>query len=199
MKVKLFVDLDDTLIDTASLKEEMFGVVVDHRVPREEVEGVYRDIREKGGFSLKNFCNAFASYGLDPAALQNSLNAVFDRADDHLLEDRLAWLGERFPEEKYEWILLTIGDSDIQERKISALKLRSIFDRVIIVPENKLSTLRGLVEPEESFIIVDDRGKILDEIDREFPNAEAYQARVKGEDPELYISEDDMHREGRVR
>lgn len=199
MKKKIFVDLDDTLIDTASIKDSMFEAVVAQNVPREEVEKKYREIRESGGFSLSEFCQSFAEYDVDPGELERSLNAIFDKSEDLLLEDRLEWLGNRFPEEEYEWILLTLGDESIQERKIFALKLQSIFHRIVVVTGSKAEALKNLVEPDESFIIVDDRGNVLEEVRREFPNAEAYQAQETGSDPQLYISEEEMGREGKIR
>lgn len=198
MNKKLFVDLDDTLIDTASMKEELYKLF-EPVVPREAVRELYREMRKSGGVDYNHLTSMFAPYGISAADVMERVDQLYDRSKEFEIAGRIAWLEERFPHANYEWYVFTLGDRSIQQRKITSLGLREIFDRVIIVDREKAQVLKDLLDSDEAFVVVDDRGEVLEEIRQAFPRSEAYQAREKEDNPELYVSEADMHREGGIK
>jgi hypothetical protein len=207
-KIKVFVDLDDTLIDTARIKQDIFGKIALMGVPMAEIESNYRDARkEYGADYLKPFSESFQEFGIDREILYNGLQQmILQHMEEYLLEDRLLWL-ERFPSDRYEMYLLTYGNPDVQERKVQGLHLENLFeDRVIYASGDKVKEIQKLIAPGEKFVVIDDKREILDGIISEYPEqAEAWEAtksvdeqgQIKYNDPEGYYSPLDISREGK--
>ncbi len=206
-KTKVFVDLDDTLLDSAGIKKEMFEKITQLGVPEAEVRENYRAAREAfGGDYLKPFAESFQEFGIDGQILYPGLRQlVMQTSEKYLIEDRLLWL-DRFPPDQYELYLLTYGNRDVQESKVQSLHLENLFEgRVIYVSGDKSEVIKQLLRPGEKFMIVDDKQKVLDEVIEKFPEqVEAFRAEnkvdqggsVEYDDPEGYYSPLDLHREG---
>ncbi|MCX6809825.1 MAG: hypothetical protein NTZ65_03715 [Candidatus Berkelbacteria bacterium] len=198
-KIKVFVDLDDTLLDTAAMKRDIFQKVVDMGVSEDVVRAKYEDARkEHGGDYLKPFAESFAIYGVDSEHLYLDLQQIATESGEYLLENRLLWL-DQFQDSKHELILLTYGNPDVQERKVQGSHLENIFEgKVVYVKGDKVAEIRNMIEPGEKFIFVDDKREIIDSIIKEYPEqVEVWQAGEKEKDPEAYYSPLDLEREGR--
>ncbi len=207
-KTKVFIDLDDTLIDTAQIKHDIFGKIALMGVPMAEIASSYSEARKQFGADyLKPFAESFQEFGIDGEILYNGLQQmILQHMDKYLLEDRLVWL-DRFQSDQYEMYLLTHGNPDIQERKVQGLHLENLFeDRVIYVQDNKADYIKKLLGPGEKFILVDDKKEVLDEIINEYPEqAEVWEAtksvddqgEITYNDPEGYYSPLDIAREGK--
>lgn len=207
-KTKVFVDLDDTLLNTAQIKRDMFSKIAQMGVPLAEVEDNYRQAREQfGGDYLKPFAESFQEFGIDAGILYSGLRQmVMENSESYLIEDRLLWL-DQFQNDKYELYLLTYGNPDIQEVKVQGLHLENLFEGgVVYVKGSKIDEIKKLISSEEKFILIDDKREILDEVINEFPEqAKVFQAKKnideegheEYDDPEGYYSPLDMREGGR--
>ena len=160
MKI-VVVDLDDTLISTSDLKQELFDIISAVGVPREEVDNLYQSSKDGNGIPIiDNLVKKVAEnyQGVDREALRGSLDTMYSCiGEERLLLDRLAVLEERYPRSEYKYVLVTKGEADIQERKISAFRLRAVFDEVKVVNGPKVEFLRELAGEIEGLVFVDDK------------------------------------------
>lgn len=157
--LKVFVDLDDTLIDTSWLKEEMVKIITGMGVPEDVVLDRYQKSKDENGIPiLSNLVGSFSDYGVDPEILSNKLESMYSSiAEERLLLDRLAYLESKYPRGEFEYILITKGEEHVQYRKISAFRLHSAFDKVLVVSKPKAEAIRELIEPGEFFVLLDDK------------------------------------------
>lgn len=156
---KVFVDLDDTLIDTSWLKEEMIGIITGMGVPREVALDRYQKSKDKNGIPImSDLARSFSDYNVDPEILSNKLESMYSSiTEERLLLDRLAYLESKYPRGEFEYILITKGEENTQHRKINAFRLYSAFDKVLVVSKPKAEAIRELIEPGEFFVLLDDK------------------------------------------
>jgi len=195
MKTKLFVDLDDTIINTSQLKEELISLVADRGVDRSTVMQKYEESKDENGIPIIDvFAASFNEFGIAAELLQAGINEIYsDMDEEKLFSERLVWLEDQFPRSEYEYILLTKGEEEIQKKKIARFNLRGYFDEVRIVTGDKVSAIREMIEEGEEFTIVDDKRSELSEVSLGFQGAKLYIVPREGE-PRLYEEENNPHR-----
>ena len=134
-KTKVFIDLDDTLIQTSQLKREMIEIISSMGVPEEEVAKRYEASKDDSGIPvIDKLAESFSDYNVDAGELRGRLETMYSTiGDEHLLMDRLAYIEGKFPREDHNYILITKGEADIQRRKIRGFNLGALFDEVMVV------------------------------------------------------------------
>ena len=73
--------------------------------------------------------------------------------------------------------LLTLGNQNFQPKKIKESGIKKYFDNIYCTSIPKSKYLQDLIDKNEKFIIVDDRGDALEEIVKKFPKAIAIEMR----------------------
>lgn len=173
-KTKVFVDLDDTLIKTSQLKREMIEIISSMGVPEGEVVKRYEASKNDSGIPIiDKLAKSFSDYNVDAEELRGMLETMYSIIpEENLLTQRLAYLEGKYPRETHEYILITKGEPEIQLRKIRGFNLSALFDRIMVVSTVKAEALRGVVQPDEHFILVDDKGSELKAVRESNFNAE---------------------------
>jgi len=185
-KIKVFVDLDDTLIDTAEIKRGMFGAVANLGVMAEEVESRYRKLRDTQPFTIDGFV-AVLSDLKDQGAVREALEDYFANLSPAMIEGRMEWLDAQYPPDRFERILYTYGNPEFQETKVKGLGLEGKFDRILYIEGDKAEALSEYVGEDEIFIFIDDKENVLEQVGEHFPHAEIYHVKEHNEDPEIYV------------
>jgi hypothetical protein len=179
MKTKLFIDFDGTLFDTKCYKAKIFAVFLELGFSEEEIEKSYYD--ECQGYlynpkrqakrldDIKHFNLDLAKQKLD--ALHNSVQeCIFPDSEDFL---------KTINREKYEVVLLTLGDEEFQRSKFENSGLEKYFDKTLYPTIQKWDYLEDIVKENEKFIIIDDRGDTCAKISTGFVNVTAIEINRK--------------------
>lgn len=192
-KIKVFVDLDDTIFDTQSFKRDIFEVFVNccSGMNLETVSERYKDFMARhGNFDPYEFAKEFEQDGANPDEIVSQISSIAENSSKYLFENRLREIKSRFDSDNYEFILFTKGLQSIQEAKVKACDLGNQFDQIIYVEGRKPEALKEAIESGERFILFEDREDTLDEIGKDHGAGELYLFR--GEDqPLIYIAPED--------
>lgn len=199
-KKKLFVDLDDTLINTSWLKEELIRLVSDLGVERETVLQRYNQSKDENGIpDLNVFASSFVDQNLIGEDIRSRIDNLYSNMDeDKFYTERMLWIEEKYPRDKYEYILMTKGIEDDQNRKMRNFNLQALFDRVYVVKESKAEAINGLVQQGERFVIIDDKISELKSIQEDYPQSEVLISPSEGNPQAFYNKQEEepSRREG---
>jgi len=173
-KIKVFVDLDDTLIDTSKLKEGLFRIIRDMGVPEEDIEPAYESSKNKHGIPILD--KWVRSYpGVNPEKLRKQIEAKYLRAGtENLNRQRLEHLKKKYPPEKYELILMTKGEPEVQEWKMEEIRTLNVFSDYLVIDTGKTEFLRQseTVKHGDFFILIDNSQEEREAMAGVFPQAE---------------------------
>ena len=162
MKTITIFDLDHTLLDSNRLKDEIAGVL-DMSV--DDYNKSYKD-----HFSKKNINYSFKEHlkilkdsnffklDGDYEKVQRDFDNKFKEMD-YLINDGSLDLIASEKAKKHKTILVTFGDIQWQEEKISRLrKLKELFreDDVFCIDEDKANYISELYKEENKYIIIND-------------------------------------------
>lgn len=197
---KVIIDLDDTLINTSDLKEEMIEIIGAMGVPRDVIIEKYQDSKNESGIPIiDSLVTSLAEYGVDTESLKGQLESMYSCiGEERLLLERLANLEPRYPREEYKYVLVTRGEEDVQHRKISAFNLQSVFDEVRVVSGLKAEYIGDLVEPGEPFVFVDDKKSEREAILEKWPEVEVIDPVTLDEEIRQEQQEQPSMREGGI-
>lgn len=187
---KLFIDFDGTLFDTFLFKASFFRILEKAGFSQEDIvstyqaEGLDYKYSPKGQFERLKKVKKF-NEGLALARLED----LYKKSQSFLFEDSVNFLKE-IDREKNELILLTLGDIEFQRRKVSESKIEDLFDRCLYTVEQKWIFLEGVIEKDERFVIIDDRGDTLEQISKKYRRSLPIQVK------RIHIDNDDPHLSG---
>jgi phosphoserine phosphatase len=178
MRPVAFLDLDDTLLDTGAFKQRLwtyFGVQTGHT--SEEVEEAYAQARAvDGGYSIQAHLSALYSREISGDGVQEFMAPVLEQLPELLFTgvfetiDRLRELG-------YSPIILTKGNHEFQQMKLSALSdLVACCDEAHIVPEymDKGEYVQQAFGELHQPLLVDDKIDTLTSFREAYPDANTF-------------------------
>lgn len=171
MKTKLFIDFDGTLFDTRHLKIELFNAFRSMGFAEDQIELTYKKACEDYIYSpieqlqlLQNFKKCDIQEAIE------KLEELYKKVPNYLFKDSVDFL-KNLDREKYEVNLLTLGDEDFQKKKVDSSGITKYFDNIYYCRDQKWIFLKTLVDLEEKFFIIDDRGDALFKISKDFKNS----------------------------
>jgi len=169
--MKYIFDFDDVLFYTTKrLKEKMYECLEEAGISRVVAESHYKEAREDE-FSLKNsLLGLFKNQKItDPTAEVVYEKIMLDCKDFTNVEliQKIKTLG------KENCFILTNGEKQFQEDKISRSGIAPLFSEVFIVPGTKREVIRDMCAryKEEKVLFIEDKVKFIEDIDlAECPN-----------------------------
>jgi len=171
MKTKLFIDFDGTLFDTRHLKTDLFNTFGSMGFTEDQIELTYKKACEDYIYSpieqlqlLQNFKKC------DIQEVIEKIESLYKKVPDYLFKDTVDFL-MNLNREKYEVSLLTLGDEEFQKKKVKSSGIEEYFDNIYYCRNQKWIFLKELVDLDEKFFIIDDRGDAMYEISKEFKNS----------------------------
>jgi FMN phosphatase YigB (HAD superfamily) len=169
--MKIIIDFDDVLFNTAEFKKELVRVFVKNNVSGEEFNDSYNACAKSIGRGLVRR-DVYAQIvfleeklGIDGKKLKKDLDAFLSDTSNFVFSDA---------EEFFHWfkredlILFSFGGSEFEKKKIMNSGLVSFFGRIILTGETKSVREIGLVKGEK-FIFIDDRTEHIENIKNEMP------------------------------
>lgn len=170
MKIKLFIDFDNTLYDTRFLKKNLFEVLEGKGFSKTEVLSTYEKASSNYNYSPKSHLDELLKVReFNAKATEAIIESLYLDAPEHLFNDTIGFL-KSLNREKFEVDLLTLGDSEFQKRKVKASGIDKYFDKIYYCEDQKWIFLKTLVEKDEKFYVIDDRNDALYKICEEFKN-----------------------------
>ncbi|MBI4135280.1 hypothetical protein HY477_00915 [Candidatus Uhrbacteria bacterium] len=156
---EVYLDLDDTALDTAAFKQFLADSLVPHGVSTEAFFTAYRKVRAAGSFSIAKLV-AGLPVELDKRELvAATLAQCAAECERFLYPDVLPFL-ETARQRRVRVVLYTYGDEGVQMLKLSGLQaLTSQVDRVEITADSD-KPLPPLA-PKMRRIVIDDRLEVL--------------------------------------
>lgn len=165
----VFVDLDDTIIDTKSFKQQFFSLLSSRSgKAEEEIVAIYEQkrasIQEENWF--KDFLQSLSTLtGFSFPQIERMLNESLrqTQSDQALLT--------QIQELKHKKVLFTYGNQMFQQKKIQLFKLARVFDQVIITNHDKFEVFSDFVRrsPSDNFILIDNKVSLLTSVKKSFP------------------------------
>jgi len=170
----LFVDLDDTLVDTSSFKRALFLSLSEYfKISFKKVERLYFESKDFGYENLSfRFCRKIA--GRSKKRIENYWSIFSLEIERMKVKRKVVDYLKSFQGYK---VLLTLGDRKIQEEKIKVLRdkidLDKIVDEVKIINGSKQEYIKSLIREDKlSFagrqfakvLILDDKNYLFDDL-----------------------------------
>jgi FMN phosphatase YigB (HAD superfamily) len=169
--MKIIIDFDDVLFNTAEFKKELVRVFEKNSVSAEEFNRSYNACAENIGKGLVRR-NVYAQIGflqkklgIDGEKLKNDLDGFLRDTSRFVFSDA----GEFFDWfKKDDLILFSFGGSEFEKRKIINSGLAPFFGKIIFTGETKSVREIGLAAGEK-FVFIDDRTEHIENIKNEMP------------------------------
>jgi FMN phosphatase YigB (HAD superfamily) len=169
MKTKLFIDFDGTLLNTEKSKELTFDIFIKAGFTNDEILAAYQaeclDYKYsiydliKRLYSIKKF-----NLPLYEARIEN----IHKQFPKFLFPDAVDFL-KGIDRDKYEVVLLSMGDKIYQKFKVESAGITNFFDKVYFTDIQKWVYLQKLVKEKERFILIDDRSDTIFNVAKKFP------------------------------
>lgn len=184
MRIKLFIDFDGTLFDTEAFKEKMHDIFVRAGFEKDDIKATYSaeclDYKYSPIGQMKRLEKI---HPFDTTAANQRFAKLYKTCSQYLYSDSIEFL-KIVNKEKYELILFTLGDVLFQKTKIDHCGIAKYFDSIYYTEIQKWEYLDNLVKQTEKFVVIDDRGDALLEIQKIFKGSLVIQIirSVKDED-----------------
>lgn len=168
MKIKLFIDFDNTLYDSRFLKNNLFEVLQEKGFSRDEILSTYERASSNYNYSPKSHLILLSKMrDFNTKATEAIIESLYLDAPVHLFKDTVGFL-KSLDRKKFEVDLLTLGDSEFQKQKVTASGIVKYFDKIYYCQDQKWIFLKILVKEDEKFYVIDDRNDALYRICKEF-------------------------------
>lgn len=168
MKIKLFIDFDNTLYDSRFLKKDLFEILQNQGFSEEEVLRAYEKASSNYQYSPTNHLEELLKIKSFNVKVTGAIiESLYLNAPEHLFKDSIRFL-KSLDRKKFEVDLLTLGDTKFQKRKVEASGIVKYFDNIYYCKKQKWIFLKTLVKPSEKFYLIDDRGDALFNISKDY-------------------------------
>lgn len=161
--MKLILDFDDTLFDSAKLKENFFATLGKHGVLRAR-EQYHYERKDDRPFSLRLFVRRLCQeVGITRIAADQIYDEIVS-VSSSLLKPELVEIMKKVGKENC--ILVTNGEDDFQGDKIRISGARELVREYVIVPTTKKQVIEWICGkyPQEDILFVDDKQKFFDDL-----------------------------------
>jgi FMN phosphatase YigB (HAD superfamily) len=168
MKIKLFIDFDNTLFDARKLKAPLFEAIKSLGFSEPEILSSYKEASSDYNYSPIEHLKLLQK--LQKFNMKNAISKVdklYEKTPEYLFDDTEDFL-KNIDRGKFEVDLLTLGDPDFQKKKVEACGAAKFFDKIYYCKDQKWIFLKTIVKLNEQFYIIDDRGDALFNILKDF-------------------------------
>lgn len=180
-KLKFYLDLDTTLLNTVLLIENFKQLLIANGIPREAVDIFYKTstvnviYRSRTFYvirHLEEMSNHFGVSASKLATMRGAVDSFIDMMPDYIYPDAWRLLGA-IP--KDQLILITYGGAALQNLKIDKAGIRDCFEHIVITSGiQKSEALQNLVTggqiaPIRGGVFVDDRAREIEQMRVAFP------------------------------
>lgn len=163
--MRIFVDFDYTLCNTALLKESIFSVAHKHGVSLVPLPESRETFERIGHYTLRKHLELSHCPSDSVEEIEQDF---FAHASQWLYADAADFFQRN---SQHIITVLSYGDVDFQRRKIESSGIAELAHGVICTPGTKVEALRAHLQSSEPFVIIDDRATHLNAVCAVFPQA----------------------------
>lgn len=168
MKTKLFIDFDGTIFNTEGFKTLVFEVFTKAGFEMDDIEATYRSECLDYKYDIESQMRRLAEiHSFDIELARGRLEKIYNKVPEEIFPDVKDGL-LKIDRNNYEVNLLTLGDPGFQKKKAKHSGLLKYFDQGYYCDIQKWLYLDGLVNQNERFVMIDDRGDALEKIAKKF-------------------------------
>jgi len=172
--MNIILDFDHTLFNAEEFKQALRDRLALFEISSGQFDDSYRAITEKVGYyNYQEHLKTLAQENnLDENDLLLSFQEIIDFTKEFLYPSTTVFLKnlKKFPANTL--YLLTFGQNDFQQAKINASGIKEYFDEVYDIQKSKVEFFKANKD-FISCILVDDRGKEIDQIKKKYPKVKA--------------------------
>jgi FMN phosphatase YigB (HAD superfamily) len=162
----IFVDLDDSLMDTKKYKAELFNLLVSYGVPMELAQSTYKKIIDTYTFENQLSLLRDLSYDL-PAEV---LGQMFDLLKiNYLLPGACDFL-EYLRTQTAHLILVSNGNPPYQLLKIDSLGIKDFFEQIVIGIDGKAEVIKPFPADFSRSLFINDKLSENQKVQAMFPD-----------------------------
>ncbi len=147
------IDFDDTLFNTHAFKQARLEILKTIGVSVELFWQTYKQARNdvNGNFTYSDRRHAqfLAFMKFDEEQVFEKLSEVSSRLEEFLFEDVVSFL-ETLKKYNQSMILLSLGDPEFQDFKLTGTKIRQYFSHIFMVSESKEKILEEIFNFEKT-------------------------------------------------
>lgn len=189
----IIIDLDHTLFDATAFKATLAESVLKYGVSQDIFFQTYAQIRKSSKDSEYSPESHLAALGkiinLDQTSAKKSIDEVVSNSQKYLYSDAFTFL-KKISSLGVPFILLSYGDRDFQQKKISACGIKKYFTEIQIVQKSKNAAMKKLAKKYgASLIFINDNIKETREVIKTIVNIQPILKR-RGDLPGvIYVKE----------
>ena len=181
MNMRIYLDFDDTILDTGGFKNELLKAFQSAGATEEDFRNNYEAAKAKvGGFDLDTILEAFAGTGgFDAAAARIRAYDMLYHIDAFVHDDFFDFARE-FGKEQLA--LLSYGATPMQRIKIENSKITPYLGEIIVTDQGKEEHFPGIMErhPGKKIYFVDDKAEQIDRVKAATPGVTAMKMERPG-------------------
>ena len=176
--MKLFIDFDGVLFNSKSFRNDLISEIQKSGFSFQEVSDTYNAECLDGNYlpmdhllrlkGIKDFNIRLAEARIENLVTNCSKYLYADVADSLKLISKL---------KNYTVELITLGHPEYQPRKVKLSGIAKYFKEIHYTSRPKVEYLVEVMEKNDKFMIVDDRGDTLESVSKVFPKVSAIEMR----------------------
>ena len=161
----IILDLDHTLLNTASLKKELCKSLINFGVSQKLFKNVYQKLRKDNPYSHELFLDYLSKEKeINRKAAKAKLEKFSKKMRKYLYPEAI-WFLKKMRKNGAKLVLLSYGNAKFQKMKIKNIKLEPFFDKVIITEKKKTKSVVKMVNNQKQKIFfIDDHPEEIKEI-----------------------------------
>ena len=188
-KIKLFIDFDSTIFNTEGFKRKFFDIFERNGFSDADINKTYHEACLNYKYSPESHLKRLAKCKeVDVKAIKNELRGIYKFVSDEMYFDTRIFL-DSINRDKFEVMMLSMGDKTFQKRKIKHSGVLKYFDKIHICEEQKWNYLKKLHLGDQKFYVIDDRSDTISNIAEIFPNSTPILIRRRKVRPDLMYKE----------
>lgn len=149
----IFVDLDDSLMDTKKYKAKLFDLLVAYGVPMELAQSTYKKIIDNYTFENQLAMLRDLSYDLPSEVLSKMYDLL---KTNYLLPGAREFL-QYLRTQTEHLILVSNGNPPYQMLKIDSLKIKDYFEQIVIGTDGKEAVLKNFSADFTRSLFINDK------------------------------------------
>ncbi|PIY95911.1 MAG: hypothetical protein COY66_05640 [Candidatus Kerfeldbacteria bacterium CG_4_10_14_0_8_um_filter_42_10] len=171
--MKIILDFDHTLFNAQDFKQALRDRFALFGITAQQFDDTYFAIKQQlGYYNYHEHLKILAQNSrIDENDLILSFQEIVDSAKDFLYPDSLFFLKTIKNIPNISVYLLTFGQDELQQSKIEASWIKEYFNKIIDTKESKADLLK--MDQDSNMVVINDRGKEIDEIKQQLPNLKA--------------------------
>lgn len=188
-KIKLFIDFDSTIFNTEGFKRKFFDIFERHGFSDADIIATYRETCLNYKYSPENHLKRLVERKeVNAKIIRKELRGIYKFVPDEMYFDTKIFL-DSINKDKFEVMMLSMGDKVFQKRKIDNSGVAQYFDKIYICEEQKWNYLKKLRLGDQKFYVIDDRSDTISNIAETFPASIPILIRRRKIRPDLMYKE----------